>query len=155
MHVSCSPTNNDVIQSWFFADLSPPTVSPESLTINEGDDNMNIFCLSSSPRALDVVEMWLNPQMMVAEEGVGNALSFVNISRSQSGVYICTLTSLVTNETESEDFRVTVHCEYCYYDSWRAHCLIMSFEIRDMHVCAITLYTTWAQCRYDRGPGRI
>ena len=103
--------DNDVIQSCFSADLSPPTISPESLTINEGSD-ISIFCLSSSPRALNVDEMWLNPQMMAAAEGVGNILCFVNISRSQSGVYRCILTSAVTNQTESTDFPVTVHCEY-------------------------------------------
>ena len=101
-------------QSCFSADLSPPTISPESLTINEGGD-ISIFCLSSSPRALMVDEMWLNPQMVAAVEGVGNILCFVNISRSQSGDYRCILTSGVTNQTESVDFPVTVNCEYCMY----------------------------------------
>ena len=76
---------------------------------------MRIFCQPNSPRALNVVEMWLNPQMMAAVEGVGNTLSFVNISRSQSGVYRCILKSNVTNQTKLEDFPVTVNCEYCMY----------------------------------------
>ena len=101
-----------MIKSCFSTDLSPPTISPESLTINEGSDR-SIFCLSSSPRALVVDEMWLNPQMVAAAEGFGNILSFVNISRSQSGVYRCILTSGATNQTETADFPVTVNCEYC------------------------------------------
>ena len=76
---------------------------------------MSIFCLSSSPRALNVDEMWLNPQMMPAVEGFGNVLSFVKISRSQSGVYRCILTSSVTNQRESADIPVTVNCEYCMH----------------------------------------
>ena len=75
---------------------------------------MSIFCLSESPRTLSVVLMWLNPQMMAAE-GVGNILSFVNISRNQSGVYRCILTSSVTNQRVSVTFPVTVHCELTQY----------------------------------------
>ena len=62
-----------------------------------------------------VDEMWLNPQMMTAVEGFGNILSFVNISRSQAGVYRCILTSGATNQMESVNLPVTVNCEYCMY----------------------------------------
>ena len=105
--------DNDVTQSCFSVDLTPPTISPESLTINEGG-NIDIHCLFASPRALMVDEMWLNPQMMAAE-GVGNILRFVNISRNQSGVYRCILTSRVTNQRMSATFPVTVHCELTQY----------------------------------------
>ena len=84
---------------------------------------MIIYCLSSSPRRLNIFEVWLTPEIMVT--GNTNILDFVNIQRNQSGLYRCILTSAVTNQTESTDLQVTVHCEYDFVEYvWLCHGLL-------------------------------
>ena len=86
-------------------DLVPPVLYPSLLMLREGD-NASVFCHSTSPRSLEVRELWLDPNGVRAEESNSRMLMFQNINRTQAGTYTCVL--MTNSQNASVNITVVV-----------------------------------------------